>query len=56
MGKSANPSPRKRGKVEVLLEMGTMTQREISKSVGLSQKGVNTIKKTLNLGLSSSPQ
>lgn len=56
MGKGGDPSPRKRGKVEALLKLGTMTQREIGKSVGLSQKAVYTIKQRLDFGLTSSPQ
>jgi len=56
MGKVCDPSPRKRGKVEALLKLHTLSQREIAKSVGLSQKAVHTIKKRLDDGLTSSPQ
>jgi len=56
MGKVADPSPRKRGKVEALLKIGTMTQREIAESVGLSQKAVHTIKVRLDITGTSSPQ
>ena len=56
MGKVCDPSPRKRGKVETLLKLHTLSQREIAKSVGLSQKAVHTIKKRLDDGLTSSPQ
>ena len=56
MGKVCDPSPRKRGKVEALLKLKTLSQREIAKSVGMSQKGVHTIKKRLHSGLTSSPQ
>lgn len=39
-----------------LLKLKTLSQREIAKSVGMSQKGVHTIKKRLHSGLTSSPQ
>jgi len=42
--------------VEALLKLDTSSQREIAKSVGLGQKAVHTIKKTLDDGLMSSPQ
>jgi len=46
MSKSAYPCSREKGTAEILLIMGTVTQREIDrpKSVGLSHKAVNTIK------------
>ena len=56
MGKTADPSPRKRGKVEALLKLLTMSQREIAKFVGMSQKAVHTIKNRLDCGLTSSPK
>ena len=36
MGKSTDPSPRKRGKVEALLKLNTFSHRDIAKKVGLS--------------------
>ena len=54
MGKVADPSPRKRRKVEALLKTGTMTQREIAESVCLSQKAVHTIKVRLDITGTSS--
>ena len=56
MGKSTNPSPRKRGKVEALLKLNTFSQRDVAKKVGLSQKAVHTVKKRLDEGLTSSPK
>ena len=56
MGKVADPSPRKRGKVEALLKLGTFSQREIAKRCGLSKTAVFTIKKRLDFGLTSSPR
>src|SRR6218665_2545829 len=56
MGKVADPSPRKRGKVEALLKIGTMTQREIAEPVGLSQKAVHTTKVRLDITGTSWPE
>ena len=53
MGKNKDPSPRKRGKIEVLLQQGNMTQREIAKHVGLSQKAVHSIKTRLDFSNTS---
>ncbi|XP_065648097.1 uncharacterized protein LOC136077858 [Hydra vulgaris] len=56
MGKVADPSPRKRGKVEALLKLETFSQREIAKRCGLSKTAVFTIKKRLDFGFTSSPR
>ena len=56
MGKGSDPSPRKRGKVESLLTLGTIYEREIAKSVGLSKTAVHTIKKELDFAITSSPK
>lgn len=56
MGKNCDPSPRKRGKVEALLNLGTMSEREIAAKIGLSKTAVHTIKRRLSSGLTSSPK
>lgn len=56
MGKGSDPSPRKRGKVEALLNLESYSLREIAGVVGTSVKVVRSIKARLNSGLSSSPK
>lgn len=56
MGKKCDPSPRKRGKVEALLNLGSMSEREIAAKVSLSKTAVHTIKKRLSCGFTSSPK
>ena len=56
MGKAADPSPRKRGKVEALLKLGTFSQRDFAKEVGISHKAVFTISERLKKTGSSSPK
>jgi len=56
MGKVADMSPRKRGKVEAMLAIKTLSQRDIAQSLGISQKAVHTVKKRLDMYATSSPR
>src|SRR5688572_1082136 len=56
MGKRSDLSPRKRGQIRILLENTELTQSEIARKCGVSQRVVSSIKKKMAVGSTGTPK